>query len=179
MLFRHQLGGDRERRRNGKAETDAGEDADDDQLRAGLRERDQQGEKGADDDADLHHQFAADTIGHRGSDETADDDQEGRSNDEPADLRAGQLQRALGQQEMRAAERKVIALDEAHRAEHQNGHEVMGAEGDAIELAPRIWLAGMAALPSAAVPLMAFSRACCISHASVQRAWGLWTSAPY
>ena len=49
MLRRHQLGGDRERRRDRKAETDAGQQADDDQLLGGLHQRDQQREEGADD----------------------------------------------------------------------------------------------------------------------------------
>jgi hypothetical protein len=37
VLGRHQFGGDRERRRQRKAQAEAGEHADDEQLRAGLR----------------------------------------------------------------------------------------------------------------------------------------------
>ena len=63
MLCRHQFGSDREGRRDGKAHADAGDQADDDQLLGGLRERDQQREQCADDDADLHDEFAAEAVG--------------------------------------------------------------------------------------------------------------------
>ena len=64
MLSRHQLGGDRERRRDGKSAGETGQETHDDQLLGVLHQRDQQGEEGRADDADLHDGLAAPVIGH-------------------------------------------------------------------------------------------------------------------
>ena len=95
VLRRHQLGGNRERRRDGKSHADAGDEADGDQLLGGLRQRDQQREEGADDDADLHDELAAEPVGQRRGSEASDHDQEGRAGDEPANILAGQARAAL------------------------------------------------------------------------------------
>jgi hypothetical protein len=65
VLCRHQFGRDREWRRNRKSKANAGEDTDYDQLRTALRQRYQQREERADDDADLHHGLVAHAIGNR------------------------------------------------------------------------------------------------------------------
>ena len=54
----------------------------------------------------------------------------------------------LGQHQQRAAQRQVVALDEADRAQHQDDHQVVGAERNAVELfAQAQWLAGKPDLP--------------------------------
>jgi hypothetical protein len=133
---RHQFGGDRERCRERKTDAEAGEHADDDQLRAGLRQRYQQGERRAGDDADLHHGLAADAVGHGGGDEGADHDDERGRDSEPANLFGGQVQRLFCQHQQRAAECQVVALDEADRPEDEDQLQVVDTERNAVELAP-------------------------------------------
>jgi len=45
------------------------------------------------------------------------------------------MQGVLGQHEQRAAEREVVALDEADRPEYQDDLQMVGAERNGVELA--------------------------------------------
>ena len=135
VLRRHQFGGDRERRGDRKAEPDAGQQADDDQLLGGLHERDHQREEGHADDADLDDQLAADVVGDRRGDKAADDDEQRRGDGQPADLVRRDVQRAFGQDEQRAGQRQIIPVDKADEPEHQDHRHVEGAERNAVELA--------------------------------------------
>ena len=96
VLGRHQFGGDRERRRHGKSRAETGQQADDEQLRAGLRQRYQQGEERAGNNADLHHGLAAEAVGNRRGREGAEHEEENRRDREPTNLLGGQMQRLLG-----------------------------------------------------------------------------------
>ena len=66
--------------------------------------------------------------------EGADHEEEDRRDREPANLLGGQMQRLLGQHQQRAAERQVVALDEADHPEHQDDLHVIDAERNAVEL---------------------------------------------
>ena len=55
-----------------------------------------------------------------GGDEAADDDQQVGGDGEPADVGAGEVKRAFGQHEQRAAQRQIVAVDEADEPEHQD-----------------------------------------------------------
>ena len=118
VLRRHQFGGDRERRRDGAAGTEAGQEAQDDQLLGVLHQRDQQGEERGGDHPDQHHGLAAPVIGHRRGREAADAQHEGRADGEPADVGPGQMQRRFGQHQQRAGDHQIVALDKADEGEH-------------------------------------------------------------
>jgi hypothetical protein len=52
-------------------------------------------------------------------------------------LLGGQMQRLLGQHKQRAAERQVVALDEADHPEHQDDLYVINAERNTVELSSK------------------------------------------
>jgi hypothetical protein len=98
---------------------------------SGIKKR----EKRAGDNADLHHGLAAEAVGNGGGHEgTHHDEEDGRCH-QPANLLGGQMQRFLGQHQQRAAERQVVALDEADRPEHKDDLQMVSAERNAVELA--------------------------------------------
>ena len=91
MPRRHQLGGDRERRKDRKAAREACQQTHDDQLLARLHQGEQQGGKGQPGHADQHDGFAAVMVGDRRGDEAADDDHHRRRDGEKADLVGWQM----------------------------------------------------------------------------------------
>ena len=136
VVRRHQFRRDGERRRDGKPQSNASDKPKNNKLLGGLRQRDQQCEQRADDHADLHDGLAAQPVGQRRGGETTDNNQERRRGDEPSYVALGEMQRLLRQHDQRTAERKVVALDEADRAEHDDQQYVVGTEGDTVELPP-------------------------------------------
>ena len=138
MLRRHQLGRDRERRRDRKAQTDAGQQAQCDQFLGILRQWDQQGKKRAEDDPDLHHRLAAQAIGQQQRDAEAGqrDDESGAENEE-ADICGREMKRSFGEDDQRAAERQIITLDKADQPQNQDQSDVVGGKRDRVLLPPQ------------------------------------------
>ena len=136
MLRRHQLGGDRKRRRDRKAEKEAGYQPQDEQLLETMREQDQKRAQGTENDPDLHHRHAADPIGHPRRRKAADDDEESGPGGQRANRVGIHMQRSLGEHQQRAGQCQIVALDKADKAEHQDYDDVIGAERDAIQLQP-------------------------------------------
>ena len=106
-----------------------------DQLFAGLHERDQQREKGDGAHADQHDGLAAEMIGDRRGDKTADADHQRRGDGKKTDVAGGQMQRLLCEHQQRAGHDQVVAVDKADKPEDADHHQVVGAERDAVELA--------------------------------------------
>ncbi len=134
MLRRHQLGGDREGRGHHAAGANAGQEAQDDQLLGALHQRDHQCQQCRQENADQHDALAAQMVGHGREKEAAEAQRESRAGNEYANIGVGQVQRRLGQHQERAGHHQIVALDKADEGEDDDDQDVIGAEGNAVEL---------------------------------------------
>jgi hypothetical protein len=112
---RHQFGGDRERRRGGKADGKTGQQANDDQVLAALRQRDQQREEVDRRHPEQHDGAAAPVVGNRRGGKSANASRQARGDGEQADLAGSDVQRLFGQHQQRPGHRTIVTVDQSDK----------------------------------------------------------------
>ena len=147
VLRRHQFGGDREHRRPHAASAEAGQRPQDDQLFGILHQWDQKGEERRRNHADHQHGLAAQLVADRREAEAADGPRDGGAEEQPLDVGPGQMQRLLGQHYQRAGHKQIVALDKADEGEDEDDQDLVGAERNAVHLAPEHAAGGRTSRP--------------------------------